>query len=180
MGHLFPGFHLFLFVGLLPHLGRAHLLVVFWERERVRGEKIFEISWMWENIFILPSHLKDKLVECKILGLQIIFLKHVKILFLCPMIFSIIFEKSGHILLPGCDLWSLWKFVGFAFCPVSWHFLCWCTPCFILILTLQWTLSIGIFMSFLSRKFSSTIYLIVPLLAELPTFSSRALYGICT
>lgn len=84
MGHLFPGFHLFLFVGLLPHPGRAHLLVVFWERAGTWGEKkiqyftsvIFEISWMWETIFILPSHLKDKLVEWKILGLKIIFLKH--------------------------------------------------------------------------------------------------------
>lgn len=83
------------------------------------GRKFLKFLECGKISLFLPSHLKDKLVECKILGLKIIFLKHVKILFLYPMIFIIIFEKSGCILLPGCDLWSLWKFVGFAFCPVS-------------------------------------------------------------
>lgn len=78
--------------------------------------EIFEISLMWESIFIVPSHLEDKLVECKILDLNIIFLKNVKISFLCLVIFSVIFDKSSGILIPGGHLRALWKLVGLAFC----------------------------------------------------------------
>lgn len=57
-------------------------------REKAPGEKIFAASHLWESIFLLPSHLKDKLAECKILGLT---------LFLCRVVFGVIFEGASGI-----------------------------------------------------------------------------------
>lgn len=60
----------FLCVGPLPHPGRAMFYTFL--REKAPGEKIFAASHLWESIFLLPSHLKDKLAECKILGLTLL------------------------------------------------------------------------------------------------------------
>lgn len=59
-------------------------------REKAPGEKIFAASHLWESIFLLPSHLKDKLAECKILGLTLLG-------GFCRVVFGVIFEGASGI-----------------------------------------------------------------------------------
>lgn len=59
-------------------------------REKAPGEKIFAASHLWESIFLLPSHLKDKLAECKILGLTLSG-------GFCRVVFGVIFEGASGI-----------------------------------------------------------------------------------